>query len=737
MPALTPLLKRTALVLAALAVTAAGTVALSQSEVVQRALNDEFQIPEQSVRTAKALQALDDSATPEERYATYNAFARAHFGAEHEPLVYEFFGSELVLVDSGHWTHASLTSSAVAFETSLPALSWVEYGLSPDYGYRTAKPERHFYLHLHHLRDLAPGTQYHYRVVVEDERGNRLASEDRTFTTTRAEGVILLPGNRAGPPYLLDQPDTVYVLTEDITTPSTAFQIRADRVTLDLNGHQVVYAAAPEAPEGNHGVYSSGGADRRLGPTGVTVLNGTLTQADSPLLQENRRHQHFSPLRLRGYGTEIAGLDIAYHGPQVWGIDHRDTSGPVRIHHNVITDRGGVIRDRRGAANRAVGLTYSSHAGLHETRITHNLVKRTRQNGLSGGFQISHNEVHVDSHSTNSFAIQPRSRQGLDGGSHFGNRIFGTGFNAYGFGWAGQNLNIHDNLIHFQGIDLSHRWPERWGDVNLIQGMRVTNYSSGRVRIQLRYWSNLISLRGRDGVEMRGTGFFDDASIEGLQFFDNTVKVISEDSQTTNAAALSAHGRYSQLDSNPVIYDGNKLISNIAHIRLGDSYGRGQNHWFISNELIRVGRHPGYHTMVMGGAFWVTGHRLIDNRFVDGAAWDDLYVQRTSGNRSHYSVEWTLSLETTPGALVTIKDAAGELEFTGTADDSGHLTTTLTQAVVQPVRDGDVIDAAGSRVSRKTPHAVTVESGGELHSREITMDRPQVISIHADRSPSG
>ena len=51
---------------------------------------------------------------------------------------------------------------------------------------------------------------------------------------------------RNGPgPYLLNQADTTYVLQTDVRAQGTAFVVAAPNVTLDLNGHTVVYGDSP------------------------------------------------------------------------------------------------------------------------------------------------------------------------------------------------------------------------------------------------------------------------------------------------------------------------------------------------------------------------------------------------------------------------------------------------------------------------------------------------------------
>ena len=124
-------------------------------------------------------------------YAAFNAFCIKHYGAEKEPLIYEHYGRDLKLLAEGSWRHVSELSACIGFETNLPARAWVEYGKTADYGSRTPEHERHFYLHLHYLKNLAAGTTYHYRLVSIDERGKEVRSEDATFTTAKIKEAIL------------------------------------------------------------------------------------------------------------------------------------------------------------------------------------------------------------------------------------------------------------------------------------------------------------------------------------------------------------------------------------------------------------------------------------------------------------------------------------------------------------------------------------------------------------------
>lgn len=684
---------------------------------------------EASARTIAALQACTPTTDPEMLYTTFSDFCRVHFGAEKEPLVYDFAGKELKLLDEGTWIHVSENSAVIAFESSLPAVSTVSFGEGAErMDQRTEATDRPYYLHVHTLRGLKPGTVYHYQPELTDERQGVLRVPTATFTTKQRGDAIGFPAAGETPPYQLNQAGKTYVLTQDITTVGTAIEVIGDDITLDLNGHTVRFAEGATA-EVTAGIIARGTGDARLRylSSGFKLFNGTVIQGQSPAIAANTSTERFLPILVHGADPELAGIQVEYHGPQTWGIAVRTPSGKVHIHHNVVTDKGGVIINRHGSGTRAISFLNTKKVE-NDFEISRNLIRRSRQNGIGGASRMFHNEVYIDSYSTNSFAIQPNSAPGVVAGTLHGNRVFGTGFNAYGFGWAHESLHIHDNLVHFHGFMANSRWAatESWGDMSTLEAMRVTNYGKGgQVRNDLRYWNNLIVLRGSGGCELRGTGFFSDTSIADLVFHDNIVKVTSDDDQTTQVACIVAHGHTNKTDSLPVLYRDNTLIGNLCHIRFGDSYGKGHNHHFVKNTLTRIGERPDYHAVILGGAYTTAGHRLIDC-IVDKSI--DLFApfwQKTSLS-SNYAVEWTLDLEAEAGAKVEITDASGANVFSGAVPADGRLRIPLTQAMVHPPAwpDGKATEGArGCVPETKTPHRVTVHAGSREQSKEVTMDQ--------------
>ncbi len=106
----------------------------------------------------------------------------------------------------------------------------------------------------------APGT-YNVTLIVFDKDGGT-AFVSTTATEEIGPTVVINPAwlaQHGAGPYLLDQANTTYVLTTDVDTLGTAFVVGAAGVTLDLNGHTVVYGDASPVQVTNGGFEQGSG----------------------------------------------------------------------------------------------------------------------------------------------------------------------------------------------------------------------------------------------------------------------------------------------------------------------------------------------------------------------------------------------------------------------------------------------------------------------------------------------
>jgi hypothetical protein len=686
------------------------------------------------------LRDIIETDTPSLVYGAFAEFARWHFGAGSEPKVYELYGSELGVVDTSTWQHVSENSASFAWETNLSAYTFVQYGLSSDYGQTTEMTDRAYYQHLHQIGDLDIDATYHYRFVAIDERGEIYVTPDATFTTSAIPGAIHIAGGNISSPIVLSS-GGYYVLTGDIVSSAGGITTKADNITLDLNGHTILYGQDATSSDEMYGIWGFGtsASQRRYMATNLKIFNGKIVQGTNSLIGANTSHDRWNPMRLGGHNHEIAGVSVSYWAPQSWGILNHYPSGDTSFHHNVFTDSGALITNRHGAGSRVIGFQYTVDVP-NNFAIYNNLVRRARQNGIGTARTMYNNEIYIDSWSTNSFAIQPLSVEGIPSGDHHHNKIFATGFNAYGFGWAHEDLNIHDNYVMMHGFDLSHRWDETWGDINLLEAFRVTNYApGGQIRNNLTYWNNTAILRGSENAEIRGTGFYSDETISNLVFRDNYVKAESLDAVTQRVACIDTQGYFRKEDSLPVFYNDNVLVSNICNVRFGDSYGKGNNHMFNRCDFVRIGDRDDYHTFAFDGTYWSFGHIITDGKFYGGAAPDDVYW-RATGSLSSYSVAWTLTVNTDPSASIVIRDKDGNIAFSGPADTSGSTPVALKEYIVRPVEwlpshspTGLVGVKPPNLYSHQkiyyAPYTVEVTTGGVTQTYTTDAAQPQLRTV--------
>jgi hypothetical protein len=81
-------------------------------------------------------------------------------------------------------TDVTSTSARISWALDEPATGHVEFGLTKDYGQRTAGEDSFDHTrHAQSLSGLTPASTYHYRVISTDAAGNRAVSGDQVFTT--------------------------------------------------------------------------------------------------------------------------------------------------------------------------------------------------------------------------------------------------------------------------------------------------------------------------------------------------------------------------------------------------------------------------------------------------------------------------------------------------------------------------------------------------------------------------
>ena len=101
--------------------------------------------------------------------------------------------NDTLIINLSKRSDVTNNSVNIEWELNKNATTQVEYGETTSYGKLSEKVEAKEYKQL--LRNLKPNTTYHYRVVSEDNNGNKVVSDDRLFTTEYTSGFLLYPYN--------------------------------------------------------------------------------------------------------------------------------------------------------------------------------------------------------------------------------------------------------------------------------------------------------------------------------------------------------------------------------------------------------------------------------------------------------------------------------------------------------------------------------------------------------------
>ena len=652
--------------------------------------------------------------------ASFDKFCARHFTASAEDEVHRTFGADLKPAAEALWTHVSETSACVSWQTNLPARTYVEYGPTTRYEHKTRQPERLQYTHLHYLRGLKPGATVYCRLMAVDETGRRVCCKSMTLAPRPMPQAVRIPGKLPGPPYVLEKPNTTYLLTQDVAADGTGIFIAAPGVALDLGGHTVTYDVKRDtAAEGACGV--RGHKSRGIGLTGVTVVNGIIRRGSGGSATQKVYDTLYTPVFFsKPSKLTLAGLTVRHHGCQVVGLVWLIGGSGNDVHHNVLHDAGTTL------FNRHVGMdaiTVQSAA----TKCRHNLIQRTRHRGVAvaGDNEVHANEIYVDSHATNSYGVMYYTNRA--GGRKLAihhNRIFGTGYHPIGIG-SGQgysDVEVYGNYIQMQGTAPKDRWRGGQGggddpnQIHPVNGIRLQKCGN-----RVHHHDNVIVVKGsgRD-CWMRGLWLVPgETSGPDLTFRDNRIKLIAQDAHATGYA-VSAGGVRGGRPA-PILLTGNTVITNLCHVQFGDNYSHGGRYVFRANTFRKVGSDGRYKTIRMGWRGWKygsSGHTFIATRFEGGAGYDSVSFDGGRVEPYDFTVAWELTVRAPPGARVVITDRGGAEVFRATVPPSGQVVASL--AEYRMTSDGKAL---------LTPHTLTVATTGRATTRRVAVRRDMAVVV--------
>ena len=272
----------------------------------------------------------------------------------------------------------------------------------------------------------------------------------------------------------LSQPDTVYVLQNDVSAPGTCFSIQGSFTTLNLNGHTVTYNTGDQiyARYAIIGIncwdtdLSNGKANGN--PCGgkfdnLTVFGGTLTEGSGTAA----KYAHVIRLgqNMSG-GPTIYDTTFNFHSNSAKGIDIQVTSnatglGPI-IHDNIFNDGVTQIANRY-EEDRTV---FSVLGCAKNVGLTSRVFNNTLIGGPQSGIRDQCNGAEVD-HNT----IKTGNPKGMQSGGVCNGTLGCQYTNDFGILAWGTDSNIHDNTLTLQegrGIQLA-------GNSLVVRNNTITN----------------------------------------------------------------------------------------------------------------------------------------------------------------------------------------------------------------------------------------------------------------------
>ena len=520
-----------------------------------------------------------------------------------------------------------------------------------------------YWTQFHRITGLQPERQYFYRTACAGADGKTVLGEIETFKTTGDKTAVRIPEDLGGTPFVLDRPHTRYLVTRDLTFPLGGILVKADGITLDLDGHTLVYndqqAIRPEQwdkrayEEHDYGV-------KVEGRVRFTLLNGTIRQGKG-----NSRGTVVgvgcNPVYFGGIASEIAGVEIVWSGNDVSGFYLHGSEGD-HVHHCIMDDRGSVITDRHMAIRSISGNTWGDY--------DHNLVKATRQQGLANGVRVAHNEIYLRSCATNSFGITPAALPAKPATIEH-NRILGTGEHPLGIGMFGAfapGTTVHDNYVEVQctksGLEYGYTgcacFRTTWGADHLDVGHNTfiahAGLYDGKVAKARALWVGLpvFTPKGASQPIADARGFFHDNLI------------VAQGPEKADAGAICVVC----LNESPhLIFKGNTVVSTWGNVLLADSYGHADGYAkFVNNTFRRLSSFSDYHTVRQEyGGIPATGV-FVGNRYEEGAREDDVKLLEKGRIAFQQILDVFVKDEQgnpIGGAKVTIRNAALEEVFSG------------------------------------------------------------------------
>ena len=400
------------------------------------------------------------------------------------------------------WSYVSETSAVIYWQLadiSLSANSFVEYGTTESLGKKTTTTKKPRWAHWHRLNGLDPGEACYYRMVSVDPASNK-RTESKIFKINpeKKNDAIRIPGDIIGStPYILDQKDAYYILTEDITAEGTAIEITAEGITLDLDGHTVVFG--DNSSEQVYGV-------RFADPGNTRLCNGHIVQG-----KKSRDYSAAVVSLDRPVPTEIFGISTDVHLPNAFPLLMTHANA-ANIHHNSIYSRVTEIECRHYPGNALIRVyTYGGDIHIHDNLVTegcHWGINVRIKSRSAKNIEIDHNDIQHHQQYVNGYALAPSP-----GALVHHNKITSSGRGVH---LTGDGTQFYNNYIdtkgHQQLSDLPARTRPFHHRLIELHGIKFEGRSAKNCKI----YNNFVRITQYLPVDSDGVGEPEDKMDNGV-----------------------------------------------------------------------------------------------------------------------------------------------------------------------------------------------------------------------------
>jgi len=288
----------------------------------------------------------------------------------------------------------------------------------------------------------------------------------------------------------LQRANTHYVLETDVKSSGTCFSISADNITLDLNGHSIIYGTDDSARP-SFGVIAADCWDKDIAgsPCGgshkhAVIENGKIIQgaAAAPMSHAVRFGQ-----ALNLTGIVVHDLDITVSVPDSFGIYGEYLPGGSDIYHNTIHNNVKVISNRHQFRGMSIKLDGENKATLPDL-VHDNTIIGGAQAGIrvdnSAGSKIFRNDISQDATYTNGFCIDAAGAKT----QVYGNKchpVHGRGIHTNASG-----VQIFDNVV--ETVDSGQNEEYNGCEINGTYGIQAESDAGSPENIEI-YHNHVIA----------------------------------------------------------------------------------------------------------------------------------------------------------------------------------------------------------------------------------------------------